>query len=181
MVSLYGNYDPSYFALETGYPLTFPWNTEADHAPRFVRRENGWWQDASAHPTGKALIQCAGDLICEPKVGRSYRYGNSYFFHPAFQFARPILQQGDFNLGNLETTVSDMTPYADVYHSVYGNYHCNVHPAFLDALRYAGFDGLTCSNNHSLDSAISGIVETNERLDAQGFARTGLFSPGETD
>lgn len=182
MVSLYNHYDHSLRQYEAGLPLTFPWNdnTKQD-VPRFFRDADGWWRDPTATPTGKALVQCVGDLICEPKVGRAHRYGDSYFFHPAFQFARPLLRQGDFNMGNLETTVSDMTPYADIYHCVAGDYHCNVHPAFLDAIRYAGIDGLTCSNNHNLDSAISGIIETNQRLDARGFARTGMFAPGETD
>lgn len=182
MIGLYGNYDPKLFELEQGYPLTFPWNDSTrQDVPRFFRDADGWWRDPAAPKTGKALVQCVGDLICEIKVGRAYRYGDSYFFHPAFQFARPLLRQGDFNMGNLETTVSHMTPYADVYHSVAGQYHCNVHPAFLDALRYAGIDGVTCANNHNLDSAVSGLMETNRRLDDLGFARTGLFSPGETD
>ena len=182
MVCLYGNYDSRLSQLEHAFPLPFPWNDDTrQDVPRFFRDADGWWRDPTAYPTGKALVQCVGDLICEPKVGRAYRYGDSYFFHPAFQFVRPLLAQGDLNLGNLETTVSDMTPYADVYHSVAGDYHCNVHPAFLDALRYAGFDGVACANNHNLDSAASGIVETNQRLDAMGFARTGLFGPDDTD
>ena len=182
MIGLYGNYDPKLFELEQGYPLTFPWNDSTrQDVPRFVRDADGWWRDPAAPKNGKALVQCVGDLICESRVGRAYRYGDSYFFHPAFQFVRPLLRQGDFNMGNLETTVSHMTPYADVYHSVAGQYHCNAHPAFLDALRYAGIDGVTCANNHNLDSAISGLMETNRRLDDLGFARTGLFSPGETD
>lgn len=169
-------------ALETAYPMSYPWNDDRkEDVPRFFRQSDGWWKNPVAPENGKALISCTGDLICEPRLIRANRYGDTVFFHPLFQFARPILRQSDLVLGNLETTVSDTTPDAGKFHTVAGKYHCNTTESFLDALRYAGFDGVVNANNHDCDSGALGLIETLERLDKHGFFHTGTFLPGETD
>ncbi len=180
MISLYGNYDLSLFKLERGYPLAFPWNSDhKEDKPRFFLCNDGWWRDPAAKPTGKALICCAGDLMCEPKLTRANRYGNSYFFHPMYQFVRPILRASDFTVGNLETTICDATCYAGTYHNVAKTYHCNGPVAYLDTLRYAGFDAFVNANNHNCDSGVLGLIETLDNLDAYGFMHTGTFKPGD--
>jgi len=167
---------------ETAYPLSFPWNDQvrAD-VPRYFREADGWWRSKDAQPSGKALLCCTGDLMCEPRQTRACQYGDSYFFQPMFQFVRSILRGGDFTVGNLETTVSDMTPYAGAYHTVAKKYHCNAPESYLEALRYAGFDALVNANNHNCDSGAAGLIETNERIDRHGFMRTGTFLPGQTE
>ena len=168
--------------LEQAYPLAYPWNdTCREDVPRYMKNANGWWENPNAQPSGKALLSCVGDLICEPRVTRVHRYGDSVFFHPVFQFVRPILRRSDLVVGNLETTVSNLTPDAGKFHTVAGKYHCNTTESFLDALRYAGFDGVVNANNHNCDSGAMGLIETNERLSKHGFFRTGTFLPGETD
>ena len=161
--------------------MVYPWNdTRREDVPRYFRQD-GWWKNPAAPENGKALLCCTGDLICEPRLIRANRYGDSVFFHPLFQFVRPILRQADFVIGNLETTVSDLTPDAGQFHTVAGKYHCNTTESFLDALRYAGFDGVVNANNHNCDSGAMGLIETNERLDSHGFLRTGTFLPGESE
>lgn len=180
MISLYGNYPKKYHALETGFALSFPWNEERrQDKPRFLLGYDGWWHDPTAKPTGKALICCTGDLMCEPKLTRANRYGDSYFFHPMYQFVRPILKASDFTIGNLETTICDATCYAGIYHNVAKKYHCNGPAEYLDTLRYAGFDAFVNANNHNCDSGVMGLIETNQNLDSRGFMRTGTFLPGE--
>jgi len=180
MISLYGNYDPALFRLENGYALSFPWNSDRkEDKPRFFLCEDGWWRDPTAKPNGKALVCCAGDLMCEPKLTRYNRYGNSYFFHPMYQFVRPILTASDFTIGNLETTICDATCYAGTYHNVAKKYHCNGPAEYLDTLRYAGFDAFVNANNHNCDSGVMGLVETLDNLDMRGFMHTGTFKPGD--
>jgi len=166
---------------ETTYPLGFPWNREEQDAPRYVRGEDGWWRNPDALPSGKALLACTGDLMCEPRMTRANQYGNAMFFHPLFQFVRGVLKSADFTIGNLETTVTAMTPYAGLYHTVAGKYHCNAPDCFLDALRYAGFDAFANANNHNCDSAVAGLIDTNEAVDRHGFMRTGTFLPTELE
>lgn len=166
---------------ERAYPMSYPWNdTRREDVPRFFFGEEDWWENPHAPQNGKALLSCVGDLICEPRVTRAHRYGDSVFFHPVFQFVRPILRRSDFVIGNLETTVSDLTPDAGQFHTVAGKYHCNTTESFLDALRYAGFDGVVNANNHNCDSGVMGLIETNERLHKHGFLQTGTFLPGST-
>lgn len=165
---------------ECAYPMAYPWNeTRREDIPRFYKDENGWWKNPNALPNRKALICCVGDLICEPRLIRANRYGDSVFFHPLFQYVRSILRQADLAMGNLETNVTDCSPDAGQYHTVAGKYHCNTPESFLEALRYAGFDGFVNANNHNCDSGVAGLFETNQRLDKHGFFRTGTFLPGE--
>ena len=168
-------------ALETAYLMSYPWNDDRrEDVPRYFKKD-AWWENPAAPKNGKALLSCTGDLICEPRLIRANRFGDTVFFHPLFQYVRPILKESDLVIGNLETTVSDMTPDAGKFHTVAGKYHCNTTESFLDALRYAGFDGVATANNHNCDSGALGLIETNQRLDKHGFFRTGTFLPGETD
>lgn len=166
---------------ETAYPLAFPWNADEEEKPRYFRDSDGWWRAPSAQKTGKALIACTGDLMCEPRMTRANQYGSAMFFHPLFQFVRGILRGADFTIGNLETTVTAMTPYAGQYHTVAAKYHCNAPVVFLDALRYAGFDAFVNANNHNCDSAVAGLMDTNFALDRYGFMHTGTFQPAQKD
>lgn len=173
---------PQYAKYECAYPMAYPWNDQRrEDVARFYKMDNGWWENPNAQPNGKALLSCVGDLICEPRLIRAHRYGDQVFYHPLFQFVRPILWQSDLAMGNLETNVTDFTPDAGYYHTVAGKYHCNAGESFLEALRYAGFDGFANANNHNCDSGAAGLMETNERLDRHGFFHTGTFLPGSTD
>ena len=113
MVSLWKHYDRKYQQYENSFPPAFPWNHEGrEDAPRYVKGQDGYWFDENAMDTGKALLSCTGDLMCEPRMTNAHRYGDSYFFHPLFQYVRGILKNSDFSVANLETTLTDSTPYA---------------------------------------------------------------------
>lgn len=161
MVSLWKHYDRKYEQYEHGFPPAFPWNREGrEDIPRYVKGEDGYWYDTNAKNTGKALLSCAGDLMCEPRMTNVHRYGDSYFFHPLLQFVRGILKNSDFSVANLETTLTDMTSYAGEYHRIYKKYHCNAPECYLDAIHYAGFDALVTANNHNCNSGVMGLEDT---------------------
>jgi len=182
MISLWKHYDRKYEQYEHSFPPAFPWNREgAEDVPRYVKGEDGYWVNADARETGKALLSCVGDLMCEPRMTNAHRYGDSYFFHPLFQFVRGILKNSDFSVANLETTLTAVTPYAGEYHRIYTKYHCNAPECYLDALRYAGFDALVTANNHNCDSGVMGLEDTIRALDRHLFMRTGSFLPEDTD
>ena len=176
MLSLWRGYDEKYYRYERDFPMGFPWvQPVREDVPRYIRGEDGYWYDPSARNTGKALLSFTGDLMCEPAQCRVHRYGDSYFFHPSFSYVRSIFKSSDFVVGNLETTISDNTPYAGQYHRVNGRYHCNGPESYLEALRYAGYDALVAANNHNCDSGILGIVDTAEAMDRHGFMHTGIM------
>ena len=122
------------------------------------------------------MLCCVGDLMGEPKLQSANKYGDSFFMRPCFRFVRDILRGSDFAVGNLETTVTDMSPYACEAHIIEGKYHCNSPEAYLDALRYAGFDALVNANNHNCDSRAAGLIDTLKALDRHGFMHTGTFA-----
>ena len=182
MNGLYKEYSADFLAYEHNFPLAFPWKApEKEDIPRYVLGPDGWWYDPSAKQTGKALLSCTGDLMCEPAMTNACRFGDSYFFHPLFQFVRPILKGSDFTVGNLETLIGNASPYAGQYHRVNRKFHCNGPESYLDALRYAGFDALVTANNHNCDAGITGLFDTLNALDRHSFPHTGSFrSPEES-
>jgi len=182
MVSLWKHYDKRCAGYEKSFPPAFPWNSEnKQDVPRFVKGEDGYWYNPQAKESGKALLSCTGDLMCEPRMTNANRYGDSFFFHPLFQYVRNILKGSDFAVGNLETTLTDTTPYAGDYHVVYTKYHCNAPECYLDSVRYAGFDALVNANNHNCDSGLIGLSDTLRALDKHAFMHTGTFLPEDEE
>ncbi len=176
MYSLWKHYNKEYAPLEHANPPAFPWNREhREDVPRYIMGGDGYWYNPAAGDSGKALLSCTGDLMCEPRMTNACRFGDSYFFHPLFRYVRGIFKNSDFCVANLETTLSDSTPYAGEYHRIEDKFHCNAPKCYLDALRYAGFDAMMTANNHSCDSGITGLFETMDALEEYNFLYTGTF------
>lgn len=127
----------------------------------------------------RAVILCAGDLMCEPAMSEAAFFDGDYDFRPCFKHVAPILHQCDFAVANLETMVSDRIPYAHEKHRVEHHsgprFHCNAPVEYLQALRYAGFDAFVLANNHNADGGYEGLVDTLDNIDRLGFQRTGMF------
>lgn len=176
MNGLLKNYNTDFLAYEHNFPLAFPWKApEKEDVPRYILGSDGYWYDPKAQNTGKALLSCTGDLMCEPAMTNACRFGDAHFFHPLFQYVRPILKNSDFTVGNLETLIGNASPYAGEYHRVNRKFHCNGPESYLDALRYAGFDALVTANNHNCDAGITGLFDTLDALDRHDFPHTGSF------
>ena len=176
MNGLFQEYNRKYLAYEHNFPLAFPWNApKKEDVPRYILGSDGYWYDPKAQNTGKALLSCTGDLMCEPAMTNACRFGDTYFFHPLFQYVRPILKNSDFTVGNLETLIGNASPYAGEYHRINRKFHCNGPESYLDALRYAGFDALVTANNHNCDAGVTGLVDTLDALDRHSFPHTGSF------
>ena len=176
---LWGKYNSEYEKYETDFPEAFPWpQPEKEDEPRYIKGEDGYWYNPAAIENGKAVLSCTGDIMCEPAQLRAYKYGDNYYLHPQFKYVRGLLKQSDFVVGNLKTTLSDTTPYANQLHKLEnGGYHCNAPASYLDAIRYAGFDALVNANNHNCDSAVTGLLDTLDAMDNRGFMHTGTFHP----
>ena len=173
-------YPPEYEAYERNFPFAFPWSRPSHKtAPRYVQDTTGWWYNPQAVENGKAVLACTGDLMGEPRYQRAYRYGDRFCFEPSFKYVRALLTSADFAVGNLETTITDVTPYACEWHNIEGKYHCNAPKDFLQGIRYAGFDALVTANNHNCDSAVMGLVDTLDALDEYTFMHTGTFRPND--
>ena len=91
-----------------------------------------------------------------------------YNYAPCFQYIKPVLENADIAIGNLELTLPGKPPYTG-------------YPMFRSpddlagALKDAGFDLLVTANNHSNDSHALGVTHTIDVLRHQGFLQTGTF------
>ncbi len=128
----------------------------------------------SAQGDRKIKLIFAGDIMVHKGQLSSaeVKKGEVFDFSKCFQFVSPVLHGADLVIGNLETTLPGEPPYA-------GYPTFRTPDIFAKELRYAGFDVLMTSNNHSNDAKFEGLIQTIEALDQAGFYQTGTFQSEE--
>jgi poly-gamma-glutamate capsule biosynthesis protein CapA/YwtB (metallophosphatase superfamily) len=112
----------------------------------------------------------AGDIMGHSPQISSAQIGNTgkYNYEPCFRYVKPVLEQADLAIGNLELTLPGKPPYSG-------------YPMFRSpdelalALKGAGFDILVTANNHSNDSRALGVTNTILTLRDNMFLQTGTF------
>lgn len=110
-----------------------------------------------------------GDLMCHDVQFERAKTKDGYDFTPCYAPVKDILSAADFTIGNLETTL----PGPKVC--------CTGYPTFgspdeyAQAVKDAGFDFVTTSNNHSMDKGWEGVKRTLEVLDTLGLHHTGTY------
>lgn len=122
-----------------------------------------------------AVWMAVGDVMMHtPQLPGAFdKKTNRYNFNPFFAEVKPILEQGDWVIANLETPMGG----AEFGYSGYPQFNA---PAELgEALKAAGFNLITNANNHSLDQGESGILRTIENLRALDIPFKGTASTQE--
>lgn len=161
--------------IDYGYTIK---RVKPSRESRFVKDGN-YYKNKNIKSLGSAEIICAGDLMCEPAMSEASYFDGEYDFRTCFKYIAPVLKKADLVLGNLETMVTELVPYAHEIHRVKHHfrdrYHCNAPVSYLDALKFAGFDGFVMANNHSIDGGYDGLIDTIDNVDKNGFMRTGVF------
>lgn len=90
-------------------------------------------------------------------------------FHPVFKNIKEYLVSADIAFGNLETTLpGDSKLFA-------GYPQFGAPDELAHALKDTGFDILTTSNNHSVDTGRKGIDHTIDTLDSLGIRHLGTY------
>lgn len=92
---------------------------------------------------------------------------NAYDYRDCFQFVKPIIQQADLAIANLEVTHAGK-PYK-------GYPQFSAPPELSEAAVDAGFNVIITANNHSCDGGAKGVVKTLDVLDKLGVQHTGTF------
>ncbi len=116
-------------------------------------------------------ISAVGDLMCHSVEYDYARVGaDSFNFNPFFRFISPYLKSSDFTFGNLETVTAGRA----MHYSGYPMF--NTPGSFIEALKSAGFNLVTTSNNHALDRGEEGILHTIKELKKYGLNYDGTFS-----
>ncbi|SFS60546.1 CapA family protein [Marininema halotolerans] len=113
-------------------------------------------------------LAIVGDLMLhDSQIRAGKTKQGDYDYHSFFSEVTPWLEQADWALGNLETTLpGEKLPY-----SGYPRFHAP--DAFGKALADAGFDFLSTANNHSMDAGVAGVLRTHRKLKELGIQPIG--------
>jgi len=125
----------------------------------------------AADSTVTISISAVGDLMCHsPQFEYARVSADSFNFNPAFEIIKQYLQNSDFTFGNLETvTAGKLKGYS-------GYPFFNVPDEFVAAVKSAGFNLVTTSNNHALDDGEYGLLRTISTIKNTGLYYSGTFT-----
>ncbi len=96
---------------------------------------------------------------------------SSYEYEDGFKFIKPIINQYDIRIANLEVTLAG-EPYK-------GYPQFSAPDELAETLVSSGFNVILTANNHSCDRGTSGVVRTLDVLDELGVKHTGTFRSKE--
>lgn len=96
-----------------------------------------------------------------------------YNFNPYFAEVKPILEQGDWVMANLETPIAGK----EFGYTGYPTFNAPIELA--EALKNAGFNLFSTANNHSLDKGERGLLRTLEHLKSLDLQAIGTASSQE--
>ena len=147
-----------------------------DLEQEYTLNAQGYWDNPDDEDDGEALIMMVGDMMCtgaQQKV-QGYETGE-YNFNGSYQEVKDLLSSADLAVGNLETILSSTWPYMHEEAYVNNKANCNAPSRYLDAIKYAGMDGVVMANNHNCDADVQGLKETIEQVDRYDLAHTGVF------
>jgi poly-gamma-glutamate synthesis protein (capsule biosynthesis protein) len=139
-------------------------------APAVLLASDGIEADA---PPLKAHVRLAftGDLMVhENQLKHAYHPETGTYMFECFNEIAAYLQDADYTIGNLETTLAGR----DAGYATYPLF--NTPDSFAVAVKEAGFDFLSTANNHCFDKREAGLLRTLDVLDSLGFAHTGTFA-----
>jgi poly-gamma-glutamate synthesis protein (capsule biosynthesis protein) len=119
--------------------------------------------------TSHLRLMFAGDIMSQlPQIESAHLGNGEYDYTSCFQYIRPIFNQADLVIGNLECTLPGYPPYTG-----FPNFRSP--DQLATALKKGGFDILVTSNNHAIDGGLDGINHTIEAVRQAGFLQTGTF------
>ena len=126
----------------------------------------------SQAPITATLAVCGDTMSHTPQTNDAYDSAtDTYSYLHCFQFVRSWIEQADFAVANLETTLNG-PPYS-------GYPQFCAPDALAHNLKEVGFDLVTTANNHSMDKGFSGLSRTLDVLDEAGLAHVGSFRSQE--
>lgn len=114
-------------------------------------------------------LSAIGDIMCHgPNYKAAYNSSTkTYDFSPFFTEISSYTSNADITIGNLETT------FAGEARGYSGYPTFNSPSALGKAIKDIGVDVLCTANNHCMDKGYSGITNTLDTLDEQGFDHIG--------
>ena len=122
-----------------------------------------------AQDTTQLSLIFAGDIMQhDAQIAEGYDpVTKKYDYTSCFSDIKPLLESADLAIGNLELNLAG-PPYK-------GYPQFSSPDALAKAVKYAGFDVLVNSNNHSVDRGRKGVERTIKILDSMQLIHTGTF------
>lgn len=116
-------------------------------------------------------ISAAGDIMFHgSQLSSAYdEASDSYDFNSVFADIKPIIEEADLALVNLETTLGGKE------RGFIGYPRFNSPDEGIDAIKTAGFDVITTVNNHSLDTGSEGLKRTVQVIREKGLDSVGTY------
>lgn len=110
-----------------------------------------------------------GDVMQhDGQIEAAYNAKNqSYEYEDGFKFVKPLINEYDLKIANLEVTLAGK-PYK-------GYPQFSAPDELAESLVTTGFNVILTSNNHSADRGEKGIIRTLDKLDELGVKHTGTF------
>ncbi len=131
---------------------------------------SGLFNIRAAEPATDTLsLIFAGDIMGhDTQINGAYNAETqSYDYEPTFRYIKPVIEDADIAIGNLEVTLAG-PPYK-------GYPQFSSPDELAIAAKNAGFDILINANNHALDRGTQGFRRTLTVLDSLQFIQTGTF------
>lgn len=160
----------SYFFL-LGWVLS---SCGLDQAKETTKQDYKLSKDTIDRPAAKTIhkikLSFVGDIMGHGDQIRSAYHPDTktYNYEPCFRYVKPLLEEADLAIGNLEVTLSSKGKYT-------GYPRFRSPTALGIALKEAGFDFLVTANNHSNDNNLYGVLHTINTISEIGFIHTGTF------
>ncbi|QTV80575.1 CapA family protein [Microbacterium sp. NIBRBAC000506063] len=149
-------------------------DTFAAPTPRFRFADGAYRAEQASDEDSDVTIAMVGDIMCGFRQQRKALSDGSFDFRPGFEFVKPILSDVDLAVGNLESMIASAYPYMHEQLYVDDRPNLNAPPAFLSAVRDAGFDAVTNAQNHMYDTGTKGILQTLDALNRANLIHGGL-------
>lgn len=111
-----------------------------------------------------------GDIMVTTSQLASSYQGGTFDFSNEFAYVRPYMQNADFTIANLETTIGK---YKNSNYSGYPQF--NSPESLLGDLKNCGIDMFTLCNNHMLDRWFDGMKNTVGWVEEYGFQHVGAY------
>ena len=121
-----------------------------------------------------AKISAMGDMLMHLPCIEAAKTSDGYDFTPFFRYIQDYIQQADYAVANLETTLGG-TAYE---YKGYPNFNCP--DEIVSSLQSAGFDMLLTANNHCYDTGTKGYHRTQKVLSDAGMDYIGSVPNPET-
>lgn len=127
--------------------------------------------------TREAKLVAVGDIMMHgSQIKSGYNPSTkTYNYDHFFTEVKEIISQGDWAIGNLETTLAG----SETGYTGYPMF--NAPDTLADAIKNAGFNVLTTANNHSLDRREAGVLKTLENVRSRGIEPVGTAASVEED